>query len=434
MRDSAGGGEPPISVRDLEKTYKIYRKSTDVLAELFGRQRTFDQVNALRGVSFEVGKGEVLGVLGRNGAGKSTLLKLLTGVIDPTGGSVTVRGRISQVLELGTGFSANATGRENIYLGGLCLGMSRREITERLDEIIAFSELGEFINRPFRTYSLGMQARLSFAVAFAIRPEVLIIDEWLAVGDAKFGVKCYDRIREFKRDGTTVVFVTHNYSTVTEFCDRTMIVDKGAVYFLGHPEEAVFRYSQLLFGEQTVSHPAPIGQISPKGDRQEVERVLSVLPHDFSMRFGNGQARVAAVSVESNGILTTTLRSGDNFTLKIFIDIFADIEEMILGFYVKDRTGRSVVLITNALFPDTGRITGLSAGTRIEASFEAQVTFAAGYFFLGVALARPDAMKLDQVDRVHMIEVIRSPNVLAESIINIFPTLRLSVAATSPRP
>ncbi|MBP0462571.1 ABC transporter ATP-binding protein [Roseomonas sp. PWR1] len=426
--------EPAISVQDLKKTYKIYRKSSDVLGELFGRQPVVDHVHALNGISFDVGKGEILGVLGRNGAGKSTLLKLLTGVIDPTGGSITIRGRISQVLELGTGFSAEATGRENIFLGGLCLGMSRAEITERVDEIIAFSELGEFIDRPFRTYSLGMQARLSFAVAFAMRPEVLIIDEWLAVGDAKFGVKCYDRIREFKREGTTIVFVTHNYSTVTEFCDQTMIIDKGAIHFIGAPEEAVFRYSQLLFGAQAAERPAPAAQVATQGDSQDIDRVLATLPHDFSSRFGDGQARVAAVSVESNGALTTVLRSGDKFALRIFIDVLADIEEMIMGFYIKDRTGRSVVLVTNVLFPDTLQIKNLRAGTRLEATFDATVTLSAGYFFLGIALARPDAMKLDQVDRIHMIEVIGSPQVLAESIVNVFPTLRINGAATASKP
>ena len=244
-----------ITVQDLGKQFRIYDRPGHLLSELVLRRPRHRTITALDGLSFTVARGEILGIVGRNGAGKSTLLKLLTGVLEPSSGAIEVHGKVSHLLELGGGFNPHYSGRENIYFGGACMGMSRREIDRKLDSIIAFSELSADIDRPFRTYSSGMQARLTFAVAISVDPEILIIDEWLAVGDARFALKCYEKIREFRDRGVTILFVTHNYDLLLELCDRGMVLDRGRLVHLGDPSSAVMNYHRIIYGVQARAEP-----------------------------------------------------------------------------------------------------------------------------------------------------------------------------------
>ncbi len=242
-----------ISIENVVKSYSFQSVASNGLKHLIlhfpsyiRKLRQGTSFRALDGVSFDVTRGECFGVIGRNGSGKSTLLGLIAGVLAPTSGTVSVRRRVSPLLELGAGFHPDFTGRENILLNGVLLGLTRREVRERMDEIAAFSELGEFIDRPLRTYSSGMIARLGFSVIVHLSPEILLIDEVLAVGDESFQAKCLAKIQEFRSRGTTIVFVSHDLVSVKRICERVALVDSGRIVEIGTAESAIAAYHRVL--------------------------------------------------------------------------------------------------------------------------------------------------------------------------------------------
>ena len=240
--------EIAIAVNNITKAYKLYDKPTDRLRESLGlsKQKRYKEILALNDVSFDVKKGECVGIIGTNGSGKSTILKIITGVLSPTMGSIQVYGRISALLELGAGFNPEYTGLENIYVNGTVMGFSREEIDARLEEIISFADIGEFINQPVKTYSSGMFVRLAFAVAINIDPEILIVDEALSVGDVFFQAKCYHKFEEFKKQGKTILFVSHDLGSVAKYCDRVVLLNKGVKNCEGEPKEVIDIYKQIL--------------------------------------------------------------------------------------------------------------------------------------------------------------------------------------------
>jgi ABC-type polysaccharide/polyol phosphate transport system ATPase subunit len=238
-----------LSFSDVGMCFRLYRERVDTLKEaVLGRFRhraRYDEFWALRHVSVEVKPGESVGLIGHNGSGKSTLLRIAAGVLKPSEGKVRVEGRVSPMIELAAGFDADLTGRDNIFLNGALMGHSRKEMAAKLDRIVEFSELGEFIDQPVKNYSSGMYARLGFAIAADVDPEILIIDEVLAVGDERFQAKCMERIREIRRSGCTIFYVSHAMGTVTELCDRVLVLHHGQLVFDGAPATAVERYREL---------------------------------------------------------------------------------------------------------------------------------------------------------------------------------------------
>tara|TARA_B100000161_G_scaffold263091_1_gene233911 strand:- start:2478 stop:3854 length:1377 start_codon:yes stop_codon:yes gene_type:complete len=235
-----------IEVRNLSKIYKVYNNPKDILKEFFFKKNSHTTFKALKNINFEINKCEVVGIIGTNGAGKSTLLKILSGTLEKTSGTVRTKGRISAILELGTGFHEEYTGRENIVMGGMCIGMSRKKIEDKIPSIIKFSELEDVIDQPFKTYSSGMKARLTFSTAISVDPEILIIDEALAAGDQYFIVKSLEKIKEICRSGATVLFVSHSSYLVSSLCQRAIWIENGCLKDIGKASEICRKYDYFI--------------------------------------------------------------------------------------------------------------------------------------------------------------------------------------------
>ena len=240
--------ENAIEVKDIKKSFKVFFDKSNLLKErvLFWKRNKYERRNVLKGISFNVRKGEAIGLIGHNGCGKSTTLKLLTKIMYPDSGSIEMRGRVSALIELGAGFHPDMSGRENIYTNAAIFGLNKKEIDKKIDDIIAFSELEEFIDNPVRTYSSGMYMRLAFAVAINVDADILLIDEILAVGDAAFQEKCFNRLKEIKAEGTTIVIVSHSLGQIEEICERSIWIDAGLIRAEGSPKNVHGEYLDFM--------------------------------------------------------------------------------------------------------------------------------------------------------------------------------------------
>ena len=271
-----------IRVDHLSKVYKLYHKPSDRLRETLGMKVPVREHYALDDVSFDVYRGETVGIIGTNGSGKSTILKIITGVLNPSGGKVTVNGRISALLELGAGFNMEYSGLENVYLNGTMIGFSREEIDARLDAILSFADIGDFIYQPVKTYSSGMFVRLAFAVAINIEPEILIVDEALSVGDVFFQAKCYRKFEDFKKMGKTILFVSHDLGSISKYCDRVVLLNQGVKMDEGAPKAMVDLYKRLLVHQEEEAQ----AQAQESDEKESAGRRLERFPGDQSGSVG----------------------------------------------------------------------------------------------------------------------------------------------------
>ncbi|MDA8519134.1 ABC transporter ATP-binding protein, partial [Citrobacter sp. Igbk 16] len=294
----------------------------------FGNKKYSNRINILNDISFNVGVGESVGILGMNGAGKSTLLKIITGTTMPSSGSVSVRGRVAALLELGMGFHPDFSGRDNVYMSGQLLGLNTEQIKELMPSIEEFSEIGKYIDQPVRTYSSGMQVRLAFAVATAVRPELLIIDEALSVGDAYFQAKSFNKIREFKAQGTTLLIVSHDQAAIANICTRAILLDKGSIVADGLPTDVLNLYNAKL---------------SKTADENEI------IVNDGKSESGNKKAIINSFYIESEtGEKIDTLVTGDKCSICFKIFNKHVTKGLTLGFHIRDRLG-NIVFGTNTL-------------------------------------------------------------------------------------
>jgi len=280
-----------IEVRSLTKKFKVYYDKGHTLKEktLFRRRRAFEERNVLNGISFEVKKGEAVGLIGHNGCGKSTTLKLLTKIMYPDSGTIEMRGRVSSLIELGAGFHPDLSGRENIYINASIFGLTRKEIDERLSTIISFSELEEFIDNPVRTYSSGMYMRLAFSVAINVDADILLIDEILAVGDAGFQAKCFNKLKEIKAKGSTIVIVSHNLGQIEQICEKSCWIHKGRIAAAGIPREVHPQYMDYIAEERLrIGDSFVNNNFSAENDGTEVKK-------SGRRRWGNGMARITSI-------------------------------------------------------------------------------------------------------------------------------------------
>lgn len=357
-----GGAEAVIEVRDAGKSYHIYERPQDRLKQMLwrSRRRFYREFWALREVSFTVRRGETVGVIGRNGSGKSTLLKMLCGTLAPTTGMLVARGRVAALLELGTGFNPEFTGRENVYLNAAILGLDDEEIERYLPEILAFADIGEFIDQPVKTYSSGMAVRLAFAVAAHVRADILVIDEALAVGDVFFVQKCMRFLRKFQEQGT-LFFVSHDTAAVINLCDRVLWLDRGQVRETGPAKEVCEHYLATLFQAQTpgmelASQPR-LDRPAAAEDRRatdEVDQRLVFLNQTrfrndielFAFRpevdgYGTGAIRIVeARFADRQGSVLRWVVGGEIVTLVVQAQALTDLDNPIIGFLIKDRLGQ----------------------------------------------------------------------------------------------
>lgn len=333
-----------ISVKDLSKVYRLYDKPIDRLKESLNifHKSYHKEYYALNNLSFDIKRGETVGIIGINGAGKSTLLKIITGVLTPTGGNIEVKGKISALLELGAGFNMEYTGIENIYLNGTMMGFSKEEVDKKLDDILDFADIGDFVNQPVKTYSSGMFVRLAFAVAINVEPDILVIDEALSVGDVFFQQKCYKKIKELAGK-STVLIVSHDLNAMTKFCERIIVMSAGQKVFDGEPNEAIAKYFKLKQG-------------ALRNDKKSIELNNS----DFKMYKApdeNSYSGKMDVIIEKyfysidNEPFSEVCQKDDEFKISLVINSKIDIESPIIGFQIRDKYGNEVFGQTSLTSP-----------------------------------------------------------------------------------
>ena len=411
--------EELISVKNVSKVYRLYDRPIDRLLESISiRKKSYHKdFFALQNISFTVNKGEAVGIIGTNGSGKSTMLKIITGVLSPTNGSVETRGTVCALLELGAGFNQDYTGIENIYMNGTMMGISKEEMDKKLPEILAFADIGDFVHQPVKSYSSGMFVRLAFALYISIDPEILIVDEALSVGDVFFQAKCYHRMDELKKKGTTILMVTHDLGSVMKYCDRVILFNKGEKVGEGLPGQMVDQYKKILAGkdpaaEKFVDEQDFLGEgikalsdsnlsdsnlsdsdlSDSKGSapsKQENEKPQQLMKDEMSINpsaqlYGNGKAEIIDFGIfDKDGKLSNILIKGESFIIRERIRFHDEIAAPIFTFTIKDKRGMDLSG-TNTLF-EGENIPAVKAGDEYICSFTQKMNLQGGEYLLSIS-------------------------------------------------
>ncbi len=381
-----------IQVKNLEKAYKLYDKPSDRLKEALGlsRKKKYKEHYALKGVDLTIYQGETVGIIGTNGSGKSTILKIITGVLNPTGGSVEVSGRISALLELGAGFNMEYNGIENIYLNGTMIGFSKKEIDDKMQDILSFADIGDYVYQPVKTYSSGMFVRLAFAVAINIEPEILIVDEALSVGDVFFQAKCYHKFEEFKEMGKTIVFVSHDLSSISKYCDRVVLLNQGVKLGEGSPKEMIDAYKQVLVGQYPVSGESDKNLLDDKdiaaaaalaGKKSPESNILN----PDLLEYGTKAAVIETYKITDDiGRETGAVLKGKKCSVSMKVRFEEDIEEPIFAFTIKNIKGVEITG-TNTMV-EKAFLQPVKAGSVMEITFTQVIDLQGGEYLLSLGV------------------------------------------------
>lgn len=391
--------EYAIQVKNVSKMYKLYDRNRDRLMDAFGLSKAprYHEHYALHDLNFSVKKGETVGIIGTNGAGKSTILKIITGVLNPTDGEVDINGRISALLELGAGFNMEYTGIENIYLNGTMIGFSREEIDKKLDDILKFADIGDFVYQPVKTYSSGMFVRLAFAVAINIDPEILIVDEALSVGDVFFQAKCYKKFEDFKKLGKTILFVSHDLGSVAKYCDRVVLLNKGAKIAEGNPKQMIGMYKKLLVNQLELDERT---QEMVMEDEQEHNRINSPVFDNTSDKvelwknqykinpaldeYGNGKAHIIDFAVrDEDGTITSSIEKGTRFSILSEVKFEDTVQNPIFTYTFKNIQGTAITG-TNTMY-EKQEIDVANAGDVYLCEFNQEMNLQGGEYLLSIS-------------------------------------------------
>ena len=403
-----------IRVDHLSKVYKLYHKPSDRLRETLGMKVPVREHYALDDVSFDVYRGETVGIIGTNGSGKSTILKIITGVLNPSGGKVTVNGRISALLELGAGFNMEYSGLENVYLNGTMIGFSEKEIDEKLQDILDFADIGDYVYQPVKTYSSGMFVRLAFAVAINIDPEILIVDEALSVGDVFFQAKCYHKFEEFKKQGKTILFVSHDLSAISKYCDRAVLLNQGVKLGEGSPRDMIDIYKQVLVGQYELPsgdkkanlaadediRKAAAEKVDGKKDEEDgtdgtaAQKAGTASGEESrptpginvqALEYGTKEAEIVEYYMtDGAGLRTSAILKGESFTLHMKVEVHKDLKAPIFALSIKNIKGVEITG-TNTMV-EKSFLESVKAGEVLTITFTQKVRLQGGEYLLSLGV------------------------------------------------
>lgn len=410
-----------IKVENLSKCYHIYDNPSDRLKQFVAPRlqrltwqspkQYFREFWALEDVSFEIKKGETVGIIGRNGSGKSTLLQMICGTLTPTSGNIQTNGRIAALLELGSGFNPEFTGRENVYMNAAVLGLSKNEVDERFDDIAAFADIGQFIDQSVKTYSSGMVVRLAFAVQSQIEPDILIVDEALSVGDAKFQAKCFEQLRQLKENGTSILLVTHSSEQIVTHCSTAILLNNGTQLETGEPRHVVNRYMDLLFGKEKKAirgestQPAEVLVAGPIAKDYQLSLMEDNFtkrhgynPHEY--RWGDGSATILDFYLATdNELYPSAINSGERITLAVSMTFHKDLYRPIMGITIKTKEGVTVYGVNSETLECDDFIKLGRSGSVIQAEAVFTCRLAPGDYFISLGLASKHGEEVIPYDR-----------------------------------
>lgn len=392
-----------LSVNNVSKVYKVYEHPKEKLLELIDKKKRSQDYYALKPLSFDIEKGSSVGILGRNGSGKSTLLQMIAGTVTPSSGTIDIKGRVVPLLELGSGFNQDYTGRENVYLNGAMYGISKKEMENKFADIEEFADIGEYIDQPVKTYSSGMFARLAFAVAINMEPDILIVDEILAVGDMAFQAKCVSKMRKMKDEGLTLLFVSHSVDAIKSLCNKAILLQKGELISIGNSDVITNKYLSLIREDLNKANQSEEKEFI-RSNEEELEK--------NPFKYGPGDVFFNKVEmIDNKGNIAQAFNFGENATLKCTIRSKINVKNINVSFLIRDITG--VDLFGSTMFDEKVPLFEISVGEEKEVEFEFPITLRPGSYSVSIAVNSvsekdyTDVFLYEQIDAATAFEVLR---------------------------